>query len=645
MFRKYIIIFILAQITFPMLAQKEGRGRMTDENQERGKDKKRETNGPSRIKKDSIVTRIDAWSMNQMGLVTDNTLTDTVQRNVHLQYRHVRYDYSSSVLGNVGLPSQANMFSKRIFNNDFVFSTPHQTENFALSNAIYFNVTKPYTTIYHSTGGRRLNEQVLEIIHTQNINPFLNYTLQFNVNSSKGQYQNQQTSNKHFIFSVNYTHKHYRGHYTYLANRNKQEENGGLFEDNVDYPTKTLPVFMANTNSKYQTNEGRIVNEFALQAFRNDSLLLIRNRLSAEVVSSYKGEFRKYTDATVPEGIYENAYVNALVSNDSVHYRTLNNRVSLKFAHKDEKLILKLGGAYSYHEYFNFHEFLIQNFDTAYTNRWLVASANAELAGINATFGLQQAIAGHNSGDIHTKLLLKYTLPLNLGVEARLEYYKRTPGVFWQHYSSNRIKWQNDFDKETRKFAELAITAFNKKIKVGTQVTQTDSLLFFANNKKPAQWDRAVKVPAVFIESYLEYSLFFTRLNAYYQALPTYWPIHVPEFAAMASFGLHYNFVGIANASMGVDVYYNKPYFMPAYFPATGMFHLQYTEFSTNYPMADFVLSADISTATAFIKLENLSELFITDNSELPTNKYYSTFGYPYDLFTFKYGIRWKFNN
>ena len=64
----------------------------------------------------------------------------------------------------------------------------------------FFNTTRPYTELGYLLGARQ--EQLVHVLHTQNINPNWNFSFQYRLLNSAGTYKNQNTSQNSYRLST-----------------------------------------------------------------------------------------------------------------------------------------------------------------------------------------------------------------------------------------------------------------------------------------------------------------------------------------------------------------------------------------------------------------------------------------------------------
>ncbi|HVF82002.1 MAG TPA: putative porin, partial [Flavisolibacter sp.] len=132
-----------------------------------------------------------------------------------------------------------------------LFSTPQRTGwdpgfhtldvyKWRAENARFFNTPKPYTELGYmlATGA----EQMIEILHTQNIRPTWNAAFSYRLLTAPGIFRNQKNSHKNIQLSswYNSPNKRYNNYFVVLGNKLQAGESGGILTDK-DYLTD--PVY------------------------------------------------------------------------------------------------------------------------------------------------------------------------------------------------------------------------------------------------------------------------------------------------------------------------------------------------------------------------------------------------------------------
>jgi hypothetical protein len=104
---------------------------------------------------------------------------------------------------------------------------------FTMENARFFKTTRPYTQITYMLASGK--EQLINILHTQNIKPNWNFGFEYRLISAPGFFQTQKTGHNNYRLFSNYQGKKKRYAAWFLLNGNKiaASENGGIQNDSL----------------------------------------------------------------------------------------------------------------------------------------------------------------------------------------------------------------------------------------------------------------------------------------------------------------------------------------------------------------------------------------------------------------------------
>lgn len=115
------------------------------------------------------------------------------------------------------------------------------------SQLYFYNVNKPYTDFGYQLGSKL--EQFVNVLHTQNARPYLNFAVQYQKLLSTGFYQLQRTNQDHVSLSSHYQSRglHYELYGAFVYNKEQQDENGGILSydylNDLSYTNRqTIPV-------------------------------------------------------------------------------------------------------------------------------------------------------------------------------------------------------------------------------------------------------------------------------------------------------------------------------------------------------------------------------------------------------------------
>jgi hypothetical protein len=169
---------------------------------------------------------------------------------------------SSNYLGNLGTAAQSKIYyDRKLFETGFIFSEPYGIYFHLPKEQIYFNTKRQFTLINFSNAGpKEESEQVLNLLHSQNINKDFNFGFDYDLISSDGRYQNQAVKQNKITLFSSYQKKGYRLHTNFGLNRIKAQENGGI--DSLQYlgsdeykNRKNIPVRLEDARAQvFNTN-------------------------------------------------------------------------------------------------------------------------------------------------------------------------------------------------------------------------------------------------------------------------------------------------------------------------------------------------------------------------------------------------------
>ena len=102
---------------------------------------------------------------------------------------------------------------------------------YTLGDTRFFKTTRPFTQMTYLLGSGK--EQVIKILHTQNIKPNWNAGIEYRLISSPGFFQTQNSNINNYRFFTNYQgkRKRYAAYFTLLGNKINVSENGGIQND------------------------------------------------------------------------------------------------------------------------------------------------------------------------------------------------------------------------------------------------------------------------------------------------------------------------------------------------------------------------------------------------------------------------------
>jgi hypothetical protein len=113
--------------------------------------------------------------------------------------------------------------------------------SFNIAETKFMNTTKPYTQLGFLVGSKA--EQNLDVIHTQNATPDLNFVIHYRLINAPGAFNSQNTNHNNIRFNSDFSSKSKRYHafFILMSNALQSSENGGITDEK----------FLVNPNGAY----------------------------------------------------------------------------------------------------------------------------------------------------------------------------------------------------------------------------------------------------------------------------------------------------------------------------------------------------------------------------------------------------------
>jgi len=553
---------------------------------------------------------------------------------------------------------------------------------FRIEDTRFYQTTRPYTELGYLLGSKA--EQMINVVHTQNIKPNFNMALQYRLINSPGNLQNQNTSHNSYRLNGNYQsrNKRYTVYGVLLSNKFLASENGGIIRDSLlnDYRFTNrylIPTRLAGDsnpsrnpfNTKVTTGNVYRENTFLLRQQydfgQSDSLIVNdstvirlfypRFRLQHTFTwSTRQYEFRDYFTGNSKINDYR-TFFGKTVSDDSLLYRDKWKNIQNDFS------------IISFPEKNNLNQFIkagiaIENFkgtfdtsarDTSTIKRYhnIFLSGEYRNRTRNQKWDIEATgrfyLNGYNSGDYAAQISLKRLISRKIGfLETGFQNVNRTPSFVFQQQSAFPVKFDGSLNKENITRISGSITndargtALTGNYYLVSNYTYLDS--FFTAKQQGTLFNvlhvsakKKLKLSKV-LNLYTEVHLQKTAGNA---------PVHIPLIftSNRISFeGVYYKNMLYA---IGLEVRYHTPYKADNYSPFTGQFFYQNNYMISNRPEVNAFFDFRIKTFKAFVRAENLNTIGTNTGKFGLNNNNLTAEHYPQQGFWFRLGIWWTFIN
>lgn len=580
-------------------------------------------------------------------------------------------------LGNLGTAARPLAFSPRMnigFDPGF-----HALDIYAWTpeRVRYFQTTRPYTELNYQLGSRA--EQVIELMHTQNIRPQWNFMGGYRMINAPGFFQNQLSNHHNYVLSSRYqsTNLRYTQYFSLTSNKLQIGENGGinqtpgLLDDPVYKERYNLPTQIGGSNTfsaNFFSTQIRTGNFYRTTTF----------------LSRHQYDFGKkdsiVTDSTVIPLFFPQFRVEATLRYDKMNFRFLDERgdsgyynpnYGFSWLQRTDTVELQdqwkvFSGEFALYQFpdpKNLHQFFragvnvraIQGITRFAAPSFVNTSIEGEYRNRtrNRKWDLLAAgefyLTGYNQGDYQLQASLMRALSNgNSSLRLQFEQSNRQPGFLFDSRSSfNGSNLPVNLSKEnlTRMSGEIR---WNR---LGLELNGNYYLI-----SRLAYWEsynKAGQVDALFNVIQIRAAKSFRLGKSWRWHADFFWqqrigsaPVNVIPFFTRQRIAYEGN-LGFKNLQLatGIEIRYRPAYRADGYSPVIGQFFFQDTQTIRN-PLPDLAAYAHfrIKPFTAFVRAENLNSArnmggfgFTRNNEVVP--------GYFLPGLQVRVGIYWRFVN
>jgi hypothetical protein len=541
----------------------------------------------------------------------------------------------------------------------------------------YYNARVPYSLLNLYTAGAA--EQVLKIVHTQNIKP--NWNIGFNLNfiGSRNFYSSnrvlgQNVSDLNAALFTWYASKNKR--YNLLANvilnNLKSPETGSILNDSIFTSTRgsfdksTEPVRLPNNFENWKT-AGLYVKQFFYigridtTIRKNNANILPTQRVSYTFnynVSKY--DFLQNDVDTY--GVFPDYYFSSNRSRDSLTVTHVQNDFGYSFYLRGKskqfvknELKLDLGLT---HDLYGYTQFVSDTLTDQYgvkmrkpDKKQDVTFQNITIKGklsyrfsdrVNLEATVNQIAVGHNFGDFlyDAKALLAGS---NKAGRIILEGYVQSssPSLEATDWISNHYIFHNSFANQ--KTTSVSFNYINNALQLDLKAEYfliADYLYYQAQpggvDAHPVQESNPINLLKVSFGKNLSWHDIHFDNYIVYEKTDYQSTLRVPEVYTYSS--LYYNtfLFSQLHASVGMNVRYNTAYTAPSYAVGLGQFYNGPDVTFSSYPVASVFLKGTIKQTNLFVQYDYA-------NQGLFSKGYYTVNRYPQQAAVLKLGVSWSF--
>lgn len=546
-----------------------------------------------------------------------------------------------------------------------------------LEHVRFYQTSRPYTEMNYMLASKA--EQIIEILHTQNIRPNWNASFNYRMISAPGFFRNQRSSDNSYSFTSWYqgNGRRYNNYFVVLFNRLQAGENGGInnledlkdpvfSRDRFTVPTRIggQPRFQTEmfSTALYTGRRETDMTLFMRQQFdfgRKDSLVTDSNvirlffpRVRLEQNFRFKRDIYHYQDYAVqdnkqvnlPDSMYYQITYGIAVKHDSLLIQDRWSEISNDFSiyqYPDEKNLqqfLKFGGelqlirgelktTQSLYNFIGHGEYR----NTTKNQKWdMLASGRLHLS-------------GYNAGDYRAFISLQRSFQNVGSLKVGFENINRSPSFLFRQSSNFYLDQPRDFAKENIVHFFASVVEPKYRFLLTGDYYLVSNYLYFTDYYKPQQESAIFNVLKLGASKAFRLTRHLNwYADAYVQQKTGAVDLNLPFFFTRNRIAFEGLFFRNLNLSTGLEVRYHSPYKADNYSPVLGQFFYQDSITINNRPDVAAFFHFRIRSFKAYIRAENLN----TINSELQFNNHnFSAPAYPTPGFLLRFGIYWSFVN
>lgn len=686
---------LIALCTAPGLIHAQNRGFGTGSpGQAPGREKSSPEEEGAENKMDTVVFKLKAFKLHNGYSQLTETKLDTGFADYQTYNPLLKKSISVQTLGNLGASAQSNDFFERTFNpNEFLFLKNLKDYGKWPADIQFFNTTKPFTLLEYGQwfSNRPKGETWLNVFHTQNIKPSLNFGFSYSAISSQGKYLNQEAKDNSLNFFTSYNTDRYDLWFILGKNKFTNQENGGLLFptdiENPDLKPENLPVWFEGTSAETKNSFGvlshqykfgkwitvqenkeeyqKFITRFALMhtvEFSDNSRLFkeIEPNPSYDYSTSddpdysSRGKVYFYGNDHIPyiKGVPGTATLPS--TQDKSGMKRVTNMFYLKAVEAPDRKYTFGKQAYIGNDLVNVYfprERLIYTpgfmqpplgltREDKLTNTFIGGSIfrtegkfwNYEASGRYYIQGYRFAdfdLTGQIEKPIRTTRDTSY-----LKISGRMS--KTTPDYFYNHFYSNHFKWENNFDKTYALKVGVDYDNPFRRFRAGFKYSIITDYMYWNAASLPDQADSEFSVAQVFLKKDFKFGGLNIQNSVMYQKSTTEIYMHVPEISTRNTVFIEGILSKVLTYNIGVDLRYDSEYYADYYSPALGMFYVQNKEKIGNYPWLDAFINLKIKRTRFYVKYSNMGTM-------MTRGGYYTTPGYAAQVATGSFGLSWTF--
>jgi len=593
---------------------------------------------------DSTKVFISKWKLADDLISKRFTKVDTSYDMAHIYIPFYQTSISNSYLGNYGQAGRSNIYVQPDRTDLCLFSRYYAPYLTKAEDFRFYNTNKPYANVIFNTSSTQTDQQVIDVMYTQNITPVWNAGFAVKGYSSKGQFNRQATNGLSTSIFTSYEGKYYSLHAAVSDNSLAARLNGGVVYSEKTTDLTQLGVYLSNSSSRIQKRTGLFVQTLSLGQTKMEKIsdTVTRSAYFKPWVQithelQYDRDSYAYQDDNTSQLLF-----------DSLYYRKIENKLQIRF-NEDWNQYFKIGlRGGIFHELYDIYNFKFNYLSDKNTDSYSTAGVYAGLFNHKSQTWdwegtAKYMLTGYYQNNFELKANLNKIFRFkrdSLIFNAEFTSLKKRPDYFEQtfHSDSGNVHWENNFQDKIESHLKAEISNPKHLFSAGINYGQFKNFVYMDSLARPTQYSKNFSLMTIYLNKTFRLWKFRVAGRAAYQMASSNVAVSVPKIAAFGA--LYYEDVlfKVMFLQLGGDVYYHTAFYQPNFAPITGQFYEQRSLLSKEEPLYDIFLNFRLKRAVVYLKMENVTKDF-SSSAYFPLEKY------PVQTLLFKYGVIWKFHN
>ncbi|PSR05946.1 MAG: hypothetical protein BRD49_03045, partial [Bacteroidetes bacterium SW_10_40_5] len=584
--------------------------------------------------------QVQYYTLNMLKGSMDSTRSVDTSLHLFHQFNPVyHFNKVRENLGNIHSPSFPlvfDPFTQVGFDKGF---DPFGLYRLTDHNIKFYDTYTPYTKLDYSQGATKL--QYLRGVHSRNITPHWNASLQFKRGVSDGFYFNQQSERTNIGINtrVKTENNRYEAHLSIIWNKFKANMNGGVFKDSVfrSYESGDKERIKVNLNEgTYQQWQERGINltqflftgpekiDTLIDPKPNDTF--VNHHIKSDFYFKHSASFNRQQYGYVDKNPSEHTSYYPAIYNDSAATKdtmglthistglefgntkplTLGND-SLPFLKTDFNT--KIG--YHIHDvYQGDKDSLIKNLD-------FKGQINTKLWQ-DFKIGLSGSVipSGDNQGEWRFNGNVSFPLESLERITFGYRHQERQATLIQSTLSANHLKWDKDHNRISIRQPYIKLKEEDLNLTSRISYSSINGWVYWNKNINPTQYNQTINFFDINFKKYSSVGPFNFESNVTFQPeIKDLDILNFPDFVSRNTIYYQNEFIqDVLMAQIGFDYRINRAYYADDYFPAFNIFYNQSRGQVGNYPVIDVFINFRIKRFRGFFKLEHANQGIMGDN-------------------------------